>query len=522
VSSIERHILLLERKKAILRARRDLISFTRLMMPDPDHFDDPAFSLYDPQKCHHVIGAALEEVEAERYARLMMIVGPRFGKTTLASSMYPAWYMGRHPDRSIIIATYNENYSWDLGRRIREIMLLPQYRQVFPDVEVKTGAKSVKRIQTTAGGVVFAIGRGSTATGRGAHTLLIDDPIKDAAEANSLLIRDKLWEWYLKVIRTRLMTGSGTIVLIQTRWSDDDLIGRLVDPANPYYTEGEARQWRKIEFPALAEEEDVLGRKVGQSLWPERFSEKYLEDLRSSDPRGFASLYQGRPSPKEGAFFKAADLIPYTSMRDLPPNVSMRFYGACDLAVSLDQKADKSCLMVVGVDEADHLWIMPDLVWMRVDSNGAVEGMLALMDKYRPQFWWAEAGQIIKSIGPFLRKRMLEKRVFCAIDTIAPSVDKQQRAQAIQARSAMGMVHFPQFARWWVDAHDQMLKFPNGTNDDFVDALALVGLGLSKMRPRQRQQPPPEVIEGTFRSMLADTRRKEGREDSQRRLQGWI
>jgi predicted phage terminase large subunit-like protein len=522
MSDVERRLLLLRRKKAILNARRDLIAFTQFMMPDPDHFEDPTYSLYEPQKFHRVLGAALEEVEAERYTRLMVTLGPRFGKTTLASAMYPAWYMGRHPERSIIVATYNENYSWDLGRRVREIMMLPQYQQVFPGVEVKTGAKSVKRIQTTADGVVFAIGRGSTATGRGAHTLLIDDPIKDAQEAGSLLIRDKLWDWYLKVIRTRLMTGRGTIVLIQTRWSEDDLIGRLVDPLNAHYTEGEAKKWRKIEFPALAEDDDILGRKEGASLWPERFSEEYLNDLRSSDPRGFASLYQGRPSPKEGAFFKALDLVPYTSMREVPPNESMRFYGACDLAVSIEQKADKSCLMIVGVDEKDHLWIMPDLVWRRVDSNGAVEGMLALMEKYKPQFWWGEKGQIIKSIEPFLRKRMLEKRVFCALDTIAPSVDKQQRAQAIQARSAMQMVHFPQFARWWVEAHDQLLKFPNGTHDDFVDTLALIGLGLAKMRPRQRQVEPPKVLDGTFRAMLAETRRKEGRERLQRNLQGWL
>src|SRR5215468_808392 len=114
-----RHLLLLRRKRAILAAREDLIAFTQLIMPDPNHDEDPAFSLYKPQRFHRVIGAGLEEVERGDYRRLMLTVGPRYGKTTLASGMFPAWYVGRHPDRSIIVGTYNEHYSWDLGRRIR-------------------------------------------------------------------------------------------------------------------------------------------------------------------------------------------------------------------------------------------------------------------------------------------------------------------------------------------------------------------------------------------------------------------
>ena len=518
---VDRRLLLLRRKKAILQARRDLIAFTQLMMPHPDHPEDPAQTLYDAQKVHRVMGAALEEVEAERIMRLAINIGPRFGKTTLASGMFPAWYIGRHPDRSIIVATYNRAYSWDLGRKVQEIMRLPQYAQVFPEAVIKVKAAAVDRIGTTEGGVLFFIGRGSSATGRGGHTLLIDDPIKDAAEAASLLIRDKMWEWYQKVARTRLMTGRGTIVLIQTRWSEDDLVGRLLDENNAHYSVEEARKWRKIDLPALAEENDVLGRKPGQSLWPERFPEDYLNDLQISDPRGFASLYQGRPAPREGAFFKAANIIPYR-MSDMPAKERMRFYGASDLAVSLEQRADKSCLMVVGVDEADHLWIMPDVVWLRLDAIGAVEGIVTLMEKYKPQFWWSEAGQIHKSVGPFLLKRMRERRVFCAIDTITPSVDKQQRAQAIQARSAMDMVHFPTFTRWWSAAQDQILKFPNGANDDFVDTLALIGLGLAKMRPRQRQREKPQTISGTFREMIEETRRKERRDEASRRLQGWL
>ena len=514
-----RHLQLLKRKRAILAARQDLIAFTQLMMPDPN-FEDVEHSLYKPQRFHRIIGAALEEVERGDYRRLMINVGPRFGKTTLGSAMFPAWYIGRHPDRSIIVATYNEHYSWDLGRRVRDIMVTPQYKQVFPDVQIKTGASAVNRVETTRGGVVFAVGRGSSITGRGAHCILLDDPIKDRVEADSVLVREKLWQWWLQVLRTRLMDATGTIVIIQTRWTEDDLVGRLIDPMNPYYNMEEAKLWRKIDLPALAEENDILGRAEGEPLWPERFSREYLQEIRNSDPRGFAALYQGRPAPREGAFFRNVDLVPYTRMDEMPAHHKMRFYAASDHAVSIDQKADKSCLMVVGIDEQDHIWIMPDVVWMRLDAHAAVEGMVALMKKYKPQFWWAEAGAITKSIGPFLRKRMVEKQTFVAIDPISPAVDKQQRAQAIQARTTMKMVHFPTFTRWWADAQDQILKFPHGAKDDFVDAMSLIGLGLAKMHGRTRiRKVEPDVVVGTFADMWAQTHKREGRD--RRRLQGW-
>lgn len=514
---------MLKRKRAILRARESLIDFAQLMMPDPNSAEDPDVSLYQPQRFHRVIGAGLEEIEAQKYRRLMINIGPRFGKTTLASAMYPAWYAGRHPDRSIIVATYNEMFSHDLGRKIRDLMMTPQYRQVFPDLKIKKKSAAVNRVETTAGGVIFAVGRGSAVTGRGAHTILLDDPLKDRKEADSVTIRDNLWQWYSQVLRTRLMNKHGTIVIISTRWNEDDLVGRLIDPLNPYYSHEEAKLWHKIELPALAEENDILGRAEGEALWPERFDADYLNEIKLSDPRGFMALYQCRPSPREGAFFRAADLVPYASMKDLPSHDEMRFYAASDHAVTLEKHGDKTCLMVVGVDMADHLWIMPDVVWMRIDARAAVEGMLVLIEKYKPQFWWGEKGTIEKSIGPFLRKRMLEKRVFCAMDPIAPSSDKEQRAQSIQARSAMKMVHFPIWTRWWAEAQDQILKFPNGAKDDFVDTLSLIGLGLSKMRPRQRQKPPEQIVQdGTFRALWRETKRREDKERQRRSLSGWL
>ena len=389
-----RHLVLLKRKRAILKARESLIDFTCLMMPDPENSDDPTYSVYSPQRYHRVIGAALEEVEKGAYRRLKISIMPRAGKTTLASNMYPAWYIGRHPDRSVIVATYNEHYAWDLGRKIRDIMQTPQYRQVFPELSKSRSARppsTAWRRLTAAWCSASVAARRSPDAARTRFCSMIRSRI--ARRPTASLIRDNLWQWYNQVLKSRLMNKFGTIVMIQTRWSEDDLVGRLTDPLNPYYSHDEAKIWRSIDLPALAGDDDMLGRAPGEPLWPERFDVNYLEEIKSADPRGFMALYQGQPAPREGAFFQAKDLVGYNSMRELPAMEEMRFYAASDHAVTLAKQGDKSCLMVVGVDVADHVWIMPDVVWMRMDSHAAVEGMLMLIEKYKPQFWWARSGR---------------------------------------------------------------------------------------------------------------------------------
>lgn len=510
---------LLERKKAIFRAREDVVEFAKFMMPVPDYQDDVSRSLYKPSRHHLVLGAALEQVEKGAYKRLQITLPPRHGKTKLSSHMFAAWFIGRNPEKSIIVATYSEKFAWDHGRAVRDIIESPLFNQIFPEVRLKVGSASVDRLEVEQGGTIFFLGRGSGITGRGGDVILLDDPIKDRQEADSPTIREKTWVWYTQVLQNRLMTKAGSIVIIATRWHEDDIIGRLTDPTNPCFSKAEARKWRVIDMPALARVNDVLGRKEGEALWPERFDIEYLTSLRETDIRGFQALYQGRPTPEEGSFFKAAHMRTYARMNDMPPKERLRFYGASDHAVSLEQGRDKTCLMIVGIDEHDQIWVMPDLFWQQADTNLVVETMTILMDKYHPLFWWAEKGHISKSIGPFLRKRMLEKRVFCSIDELTPLGDKVSRAQSMQGRMAMLRVLFPVFCRWWPEAHDQMIKFPQGTHDDFVDTLSMVGLGLFKQRymstPKPKKEPPKLltygwVIESAARERKLENARKGG------------
>lgn len=513
---------LLERKKAILQARGDLIAFARFMMPIPDAQDDVSVSLYRPAKHHRVLGAALEEVEKGVYKRLQITLPPRHGKTKLASHLFAAWFIGRNPEKSLICATYSEKFAWDHGRAVRDLIESPLFRQIFPDVRLKSGSASMDRLETEDGGVLFFLGRGSGATGRGADVILLDDPTKDRKEADSPTIREQLWSWYTQVLQTRLMTKAGAIVIIQTRWHEDDLIGRLTDPQNPCYSSSEARKWRVIDMPAIAREKDVLGRKTGEALWPERFDREYLDNIRETDIRGFQALYQGRPTPEEGSFFKAVHMRTYARVSDAPPKERLRFYGASDHAVSLEQGRDKTCLMVVGVDDHDQMWVQNDLFWQQADTQLVVENMTILMERYKPLFWWAEKGHISKSIGPFLRKRMLEKRVFCSIDELTPVGDKQTRAQSVQGRMSMMKIIFPGFTRWWAEAHDQMLKFPQGAHDDFVDTLSLFGQGLYKVRGHR--VPPKESKEpkqGTYGWVIESAEKERKRERENVTMGGW-
>jgi predicted phage terminase large subunit-like protein len=503
---------LLERRKAALLARDDLVAFARFMMPVPDAHDDVTQSLYRPAKHHRVLGAALEEVEKGLFLRLQISMPPRHGKTKLASHMFAAWYIGRNPEKSIIVATYSEKFAWDHGRAVRNLIEDPLYRQVFPKIHLRAGSASVDRLETEEGGVLFFLGRGSGATGRGADVILLDDPIKDRREADSPAIREQLWSWYTQVLQTRLMTKHGAIVIIATRWHDDDLIGRLTDPQNACYSELEAAKWRVIDMPALARPKDVLGRQPGEALWPERFDVDYLDNLRQTDVRGFQALYQGRPTPEEGSFFKAIYMRTYARVADMPPKERLRFYGASDHAVSLQQGRDKTCLMIIGVDDRDQMWVQPDLFWQQAATPLVVETMTFLMARYQPIFWWAEKGHISQSIGPFLRKRMLEERVFCSIDELTPVSDKQTRAQSMQGRMSMQKVIFPVFTRWWAEAQDQMLKFPQGAHDDFVDTLSLFGLGLTRQRgQRLAAKPKKEPALLTYGWVIESSAREQRR-----------
>lgn len=518
VSTQTRTLRALERMAAVQKAREDLLTFTMLMMPDPSDPDNVNVSLYQPAKHHRVLAAALEEVVAGKIKRLIVNMPPRHGKTELASKKLIAWFAGNYPHLSVIFGTYNEKYAAEVGQAVKEIAQSPYFQQVFPDCVLREDSQANDRLKTQDGGVLAFVGRGGTTTGRGADLLIIDDPIKDDKEARSPTTRDSAWKWFTRVAGTRLMTDDAPIVIIQTRWHEDDIVGRLTDPSNDEYDPEEAKQWKIIDLPALAMDNDPLGRQRGEPLWPERFSAKFLLERQRQDPVGFSALYQGRPTPESGVFFQTDWLNTYKP-HELPKN--LRYYIASDHAVSLVQNRDKTCIIPVGVDENENIYVMQDVWWRQASTDQTVEAMLALIKRYRPHFWWAERTHITKSIGPFLRKRMVEENCICAVCEITPIVDKQTRAQSIQGRMAMGKVFFPERAVWWPEARDQMTKFPGAQHDDFVDALAYIGLGMATIVSAAPTRQRAVVKDGTFGALMEQSRRQKRELALARSVGGW-
>lgn len=503
VNDLRRQIKAAERLLAAQRAREDLIEFTRLMMPDPEDTEDAGKSRYDAARHHRIIAAALQEVEAGNMPRLIISIGPRHGKSQLTSKAFPAWFMGRDPFRQVIVASYSSTMAEDFGKEVRGYMQSPAFGQIFPKCSLTQGGAASDRVQTEQGGIGAFVGVGGALTGRGAHLLVIDDPIKDRADADSETMRNNLWEWFTSTAMTRLMGGMGRVVIIMTRWHEDDLVGRLTDPGNKCFNEEEAAQWKILHLPALAtDDDDVLGRPIGEPMWPQRISKEFLLSQKRLSPKNFASLYQGAPTPEDGEFFKVEYFTEY-GPGELPKQ--LRKYASSDHAVSTRQTADFTCLLPAGLDEEGDLWILPDVWWRRAPSEATVEAMLGIMKAHRPMFWWAEKGHISQSIGPFLKTRMMAESVHCAIDEKTPVKDKMTRAQSIQGLMAMGKVHFPRFAPWWEEAKKQMLGFPSVKHDDFVDALAWMGLGVAHMispgsAPKKQQQTaPPGSMEWILR-----------------------
>jgi len=477
-SSIEdaRQLQAARRVLKIKKARKGLIDFTEFTMPDPVDPGDVTLSQYDAQYFHRALAAALEEVEAGNCPRLIITFPPRHGKSELSSRCFPAWLSGRNPRRHIMLGTYNQDFADDFGSDVRSIMLGAEFKTVFPKCVLKKGSKATDRLGTTLGGKLMFVGRGGSATGRGGDFLIIDDPIKDANEARSQTTRDEVWDWFNKTISSRLMTDKAAIIIIQTRWHEDDLVGRLTDKSNPHYNEKEAARWKIIDIKAIAEHDDVLGRVPGQALWPSRFGVEHLEAERNKDPVGFSALYQQEPTPADGVFFKAEHLLTYRP-EDRPPLSKLRIYVASDHAVGIKQRNDFTVFLIVGVDPDGVIWIL-DCWWEKKDSEQVVEALLTTADNWRPLIWWAEKGHITQAIGPFLRRRSRERQIYVNIREITPHQDKLTRAQSIQARTAMGMVRFPAAAHWLERAKQELLKFPQGMNDDFVDAFAHIGMGL--------------------------------------------
>ncbi|WP_316397339.1 terminase large subunit domain-containing protein [Bradyrhizobium sp. 33ap4] len=483
VVALRRQVAVLERADAATLARERFMPFIKFTSPDPEAPNDVKRSRYKNARHHDATARALEEVEKANYEFLILVEPPRHGKSEQVSRRLPPWYIGRHPNHNVVVATYSDEFAEDFGANVRAIMNSPAYKQVFPEVKLTRGGTAKARLETTAGGLLFFVGRGGALTGRGAHLLICDDLIKDAKEAASPAVRNQAWEWFTKVAMTRRM-GKKLVILTFTRWHADDPIGRLTDPENPHYNARLAKKIKIINMPAIAEENDPLGRKPGEPLWPDgpdKFDLNFLQEQQDLDPLGFAALYQGRPSALDGDLFKRENVRYYTK-DELP--LELRKYAASDHALGQMQRNDPTLMLSVGISRQNDIYIMPNIFWRRAPTDTVTEAMLNMAEVEKPLLWWAGRDHITKSIGPFLRKRMNERGVYINIREVPTIGDKVQGAQSIIGRFAMGKVYWPKEATWVERAIAELLSFPNGLHDEWADTLGLIGRGMeSQVKP---------------------------------------
>lgn len=434
------------------------------------------FPTYRAAKHLVEIAEHLEAVERGEIDRLIIVEPPRHGKSLLVSQRFPAWYLGRHPKDQVIHCSYGGELATGFGRRLRNLMTTTQHQAVFPNCRLAEDSKAVNLWHTNHDGVYVAAGVGGAITGRGSDLLLIDDPVKSREEAESEVMRNRTWDWYQNDAYTRLMPG-GRIIIISTRWHEDDLVGKLLKEQ-----ELGSDKWTVLHHPAISD--------TGNALWPEQFD---IEALRRTQrivgPRAWASLYQGDPAPEEGVYFKREWIE-----RGVPPRKdAMRTYGASDYAVT-DSGGDYTVHLVCGMDSSERLWVL-DLWRNQTTADKWIPPVLDMMKRWEPICWAEEKGQIEKSIGPFLMREQLQRKVYCRRVQFASSNDKPVRARSIQARCANRGLWLPAAAPWAADLENELLKFPTGAHDDIVDTLSLVGRMLAGLETGSEPVLPEKALE---------------------------
>lgn len=451
------------------QGRGSLVGFTRYTKPD---FQDGAH--------HRLIGDALDRVADGTCRRLIIEAPPRHTKSELASRRFPAKYLGRFPDRQVITATYSGDFAQDFGREVRGIVNSEEFARLYPGVRVSDESAAAGRWHTNKGGIYVAVGVGGPITGRGAHVALIDDPVKNRQDAESETIRESVWKWYTSTLRTRLMPG-GAIVLVMTRWHEDDLAGRLIKAM----AEG-GEQWEVLRLPAVAEADDPLGRAPGEALWPEWYPLVELENIKSAiGSRDWSALYQQSPAPETGGQFERAWFNWYDP-EELPTRLNI--YGASDYAVTV-KGGDWTEHGVAGTDSEANLWVTD--WWSGQDATDVtIKAKLALASQHKALEWYGEAGVIEKAIGPATNRAMQDEKRYVTHTFLPSTADKIARVASFRARAQAGKVYLPRGKRWAEELVDQLCAFPACAHDDKVDVCGLFGRALDRMANARPAAPP--------------------------------
>lgn len=449
-----------------------------------------AYKNETPAAHHRLIIEVLERVTRGELRKVIILMPPGSAKSTYISVCFPPWYLCQHPHNLVLACSYSYNLIEGFGRQCRDLIELYEKDLGYKlsTTAAAAGDWRITKDDKRVLGGYFCAGVNAGIAGHRADLGFIDDFMGSEEEANSDTIRDKNYKWYRNDFVPRLKPHAARIIIANRR-HEEDLVGKLL--------EEEGSEWYVVKLPMLAGDMDPLGRKPGERLWPEWFTDEMVIEAKKN-PSTWAGLYQQEPSPEEGDYFKKDWIVPYHSLSELPKY--LHYYVGTDYAYRKKQQNDKTCFLPAGVDDIDRLWILPDWFWDKCDTAVGVDALLDIGARYKPLCVWAGKEAITGSIGPFLTKRMWERGVYIPIEEFSEAPDKLQKAQSIKARMSQRKVMFPVFAPGWEEAYHQLLTFPNGRHDDFIDALAKLGQGLAKMTRGNR--PPPQAPELVMRQFV--------------------
>ena len=416
------------------------------------------------------IAERLTRVERGTLKRLMIFLPPRHSKSMTVSESFPSYFIGRDPDRRVILTSYGDSLARRFGKANRD--KLDDFGKRLFNITIDSSNSSVTNwsIEGHRGGMISS-GIGSGITGEGADCLIIDDPIKNRQEANSQTFRDRIWNEWQSTLYTRLHPG-GSVIIILTRWHEDDLAGRLL---NPDY--GEVEDWEIIRLPAEAEENDPLGRTPGTPLWPEiGFDAEWMEKTKAMVGSGvWNALYQQRPSPEEGNIVNRNWWQYHKPVH--PDDVQMdEIIQSWDC--SFKETGNSYVVGQVWGVKGPNKYLL-DQFRERTDFPGTLRAIRQMTDK-----WPQARTKLIEDTanGPAVIATL--KREISGIIPVKAAGSKEARLHAVVPEIEAGNVYLPEGAPWVRDFIEEFVSFPNGANDDQVDAATQALARLTEGRRR--------------------------------------
>jgi predicted phage terminase large subunit-like protein len=434
-------------------AKNSLLEFAKLVYPN-----------YTVGAHHKVMARVFKDVLEGRKKRVIINIPPRHGKSELTSFLFPAWFLGHRPEAQLIMATHTASLSEDFGRRVRNLLEIPDYQSIFPDTTLAQDSKGAGSWNTNKNGKYYAVGVGGALAGRGANLLLIDDPHSEQdLKSGSKLPFEQAWNWYQTGPRQRLM-WDGAIIIVMTRWGQLDLTAKLID----YQTRNpDADQWEVIEFPAILPS--------GSPLWPEKWPLDKLEQTRASlDPRFWNAQYQQQPTAEEAAIVKREMWRMWP--QDQPPMCQF-ILQSWDTAYETKTSSDYSACTTWGVWYNEEEKNQPQLILLDAfrDRMEFPDLKQVALDYYRE---WQPDAIIIekKAAGAPLIQEL--RMAGIPVQEYSPSRgvkgksnDKVVRMNAISDIFASGRVWAPD-TRWAREVIEEVAAFPVGEHDDYVDTVS--------------------------------------------------